>query len=112
MQDQASLAEMEGHLVQKLLVPTPQFEVYGIDSFEGRRARVPMSRPGALGNREKDPGCPLMPMPGKSPRSTADTCPSMAIQPNLIESRALSHQDLAHRRSPPIWKLHSRIPHQ
>jgi len=93
VQCQASSAKMEGLLVRKQHVPTPQSEVYGIDNSEG--GHPPMSWPGALGTgkRTLDVHSPINAMPGKSPRSTADTYPSKAIQPVLIESKAPSLLD-------------------
>ena len=80
MQYQASSAKMEGLLVQKLLVPTPQSEVYGIDNSEGGHPRAHVSARGPWG-QGKGPWMSIhqsMPMPGRSPKSTADTCPSKA----------------------------------
>ena len=82
--------------------------------------RMPVSGPGAFAIHLS------MPMLGRSPRSTANTCPSKAISPNQIESRASSHQNWAHcqcaialrthqfypKRQTPNWRLRLWIPHQ
>ena len=50
---------------------------------------MPMSRPGAFGDKEEDLDVysPISAHARQKSRSTADTCPSKAIPPNLIESR-------------------------
>ena len=53
---------------------------------------MPVSRPGAFGDRKEDPECPFTNQ-GRSPRSTADTCPSKAITPNQIGLSSLPVRD-------------------
>ena len=81
----------KGSLFERQHVPMPQSVVYGIDNSEGGHPRAHVLARGPWG-QGKEPWMSIhqsTPMPGKSPRNTADTYPSKAIQPVLIESKAL-----------------------
>ena len=100
VQCQASSAMRGGLLVQRRHGPMPRCEVSGIDNSEGGHPHAHVWARGlwVLG---REPWMSIhlsRPMLCKSPRSTADTCPSEATAPSLIVSRASSHLDWAHRR--------------
>ena len=84
-----------GLLVQRRHGPTPRCEVSGFDNSEGGHPHAHVWARGlwVLG---REPWMSIhlsKPMLGKSPRSTANTCPSQPTAPSLIVSRASSHQE-------------------